>query len=50
MNVVDPQFVVRFGSHSEKDYVLKMAKFLDGFMVAANLIESTPGALSLIHI
>ena len=44
MNVVNPQLVVRFGSHSEKDYVLKMAKFLDGFMVAANLIESTPGA------
>ena len=44
MNVVKPKFVVRFGSHSEKDYVLKMAKFIDGLMVAANLIESTPGA------
>lgn len=41
-----PQFILRLGSHSEKDYVLKTKGFLDGLIVGANLLEATPGATS----
>jgi len=44
MSIVEPKLVIRLGSHAEKDYVIKMSKFLDGFMVAGNLVEATPGA------
>jgi hypothetical protein len=40
----EPRIVVRMGSHSEKDYILKVSKFLDGIVVGANLVEATPGA------
>lgn len=39
-----PEVVVRVGSHAEKEYVLKLARFLDGLLVGANLFEATPGA------
>lgn len=39
-----PLVVVRLGSHAEKEYVLKLAPFLDGVIVGANLFEATPGA------
>jgi hypothetical protein len=39
-----PEVVIRLGSHAEKEYVLKLAPFLDGVIIGANLLESTPGA------
>ena len=39
-----PHVVIRLGSHAEKEYVVKLARFLDGLMVGANLFEATPGA------
>lgn len=39
-----PLVIVRLGSHAEKEYVLKLAPFLDGLIVGANLFEATPGA------
>jgi len=39
-----PLVIVRLGSHAEKDYVLKLAPFIDGVIVGANLFEATPGA------
>jgi len=39
-----PDVVIRLGSHAEKEYVLKLAMFLDGLIVGANLFETTPGA------
>lgn len=44
MPSVDPSIIIRLGSHSEKSYVEKMAKQLDGVIVGANLVEATPGA------
>lgn len=44
MSSVDPQIVIRLGTHAEKDYLHKTAALLDGVMVAANLVEATPGA------
>lgn len=41
-----PQLVLRLGTHAEKDYVEKVAQFLDGIIFGANLLESTPGATS----
>ena len=41
-----PELVLRLGSHAEKDYVKKVSQFLDGIIVGANLLESTPGATS----
>ena len=35
---------IRLGSHSEKEYLLKTGKLFTGAIVAANLVESTPGA------
>lgn len=39
-----PQLILRLGTHAEKEYVERVAQFLDGVMVGANLVESTPGA------
>ena len=39
-----PHVVIRLGSHAEKEYVVKLARFLDGLIVGANLFEATPGA------
>ncbi|MGD0265297.1 MAG: hypothetical protein ABSD47_10180 [Candidatus Methylomirabilota bacterium] len=39
-----PEIVIRLGSHAEKEYVLKLMRFLDGLIVGANLFEATPGA------
>jgi hypothetical protein len=39
-----PEVVIRLGSHAEKEYVIKLAPFLDGLIIGANLLESTPGA------
>ncbi len=41
-----PQVFIRIGTHAEKDYLQKTLRFLDGFMVAANLLEASPGATS----
>jgi hypothetical protein len=38
------EVVIRIGSHAEKEYVLKLAGFLDGVILGANLFEATPGA------
>jgi|GEM_PF-881336 len=42
MPVVDPSVFLRLGSHSEKDYFEKVIPFVDGYIIAANLVESTP--------
>ena len=39
-----PHVVIRLGSHAEKQYVVKLSRFLDGLIVGANLFEATPGA------
>lgn len=39
-----PQLILRVGTHAEKEYVERVAQFLNGVMVGANLLESTPGA------
>lgn len=39
-----PRIVIRLGSHAEKEYVVKLDRFLDGLIVGANLFEATPGA------
>ena len=39
-----PEVIIRIGSHAEKEYVLKLAGFLDGVILGANLFEATPGA------
>ena len=44
MPLTAPQVVIRLGSHAEKEYVVKLARFLDGLIVGANLFEATPGA------
>jgi hypothetical protein len=44
MPVVAPQIVIRLGTHAEKDYLKKAIASLDGFVIAANLLEATPGA------
>ena len=44
MPVAAPKIVIRLGSHAEKEYVIKLARFLDGLIVGANLFEATPGA------
>jgi hypothetical protein len=36
--------IIRIGSHSEKEYIEKVGHHFDGLMVAANLVEVTPGA------
>lgn len=42
--MVDPKVIIRMGSHAEKDYLEKTARYLDGIIVGANLFEATPGA------
>jgi hypothetical protein len=44
MASVQPRLYIRLGTHAEKEYLEKTIKYLDGFLVAANLIEATPGA------
>lgn len=39
-----PAVVIRIGSHSEKEYIEKVGDRFDGLMIAANLVEATPGA------
>ena len=41
-----PSVALRLGAHSEKEYFEKTLRFFDGIIVAANLMESTPGATS----
>ena len=36
--------ILRYGSHSEKEYFEKMLGFFDGVIFSANLLESTPSA------
>jgi hypothetical protein len=38
--------IIRLGSHSEKEYLLRTMQFLDGLILGANLVEATPGATS----
>lgn len=47
-----PQLILRLGTHAEKEYVERTAQFLDGVMLGANLVESTPGATAslLVHL
>lgn len=44
MSSPTPRVVIRLGSHAEKEYVVKLDRFLDGLIVGANLFEATPGA------
>jgi len=44
MAELSPKIILRMGSHSEKEYIEKTAKFLDGLLIGANLMEATPGA------
>jgi len=39
-----PQLILRLGTHAEKEYLERTAQFLDGVILGANLVESTPGA------
>jgi hypothetical protein len=39
-----PELIIRIGSHAEKEYLLKLAPFIDGVIVGANLFEAAPGA------
>jgi len=45
-----PEVIIRFGSHAEKEYVLKLAPFLDGLIVGANLLQATPGATASLFV
>ena len=40
--MVDPKVIIRMGSHAEKDYIEKTARYLDGIIVGANLFETKP--------
>jgi len=44
MPSVEPRVITRLGSHAEKEYVEKTGRLLDGLIIGANLVESTPGA------
>ena len=44
MNFVHPALIIRFSTYADMEYLEKIAPFLDGIIVAANLMESTPGA------
>jgi hypothetical protein len=44
MTIDNPSIILRLGSHSEKFYFEKVINFIDGYIIAANLIESTPAA------
>ncbi len=44
MPEVEPKVILRMGSHAEKDYFEKTARFFDGVIIGANLLEVTPSA------
>ena len=44
MEAADPEVVLRLGSHAEKEYFLKTARYWSGLLVGANLLEAAPGA------
>ncbi|QGQ29111.1 hypothetical protein [Gimesia maris] len=44
MPVVEPNLILRLGTHAEKEYFDKTLRFFDGLAVNANLVEATPGA------
>lgn len=44
MSIDPPQVVLRYGSHAEKEYFLKLAGQYDAIMLGANLLEITPSA------
>lgn len=44
MPSVEPRVIARLGSHAEKEYLEKTGRLLDGLIIGANLVESTPGA------
>lgn len=46
MPSVNPEVVLRLGSHAEKEYFEKTIQFFDGIVVGANLLEASPGATS----
>lgn len=46
MAPVDPELILRLGSHAEKDYIEKTLSKVSALIVGANLMESTPGATS----
>ena len=43
-NEKTPQLILRMGSHSEREYIIKTVQLFNGVMLAANLVEATPGA------
>jgi hypothetical protein len=50
MSITSPRVILRLGSHSEKEYFEKLITYFDGYIVASNLLENTPGATaSLVH-
>ncbi len=44
MNERRPDVILRLGSHSEKEYLIKTVPFLDGVIFGANLLEAMPWA------
>lgn len=44
MSEVEPSLILRLGSHSEKVYFNQLQRFFDGYIIAGNLVESTPAA------
>jgi hypothetical protein len=44
MPEMQPDVVLRMGTHAEKEYILKTLRFLDGVIIGANLLEATQGA------
>ena len=43
--MVDPKIIIRMGSHAEKDYIEKTARYLDG--IIANLPKERLGNWTL---
>ena len=44
MSIMPPQVVLRYGSHAEKEYFVKLAGQYDAIMFGGNLLEITPTA------
>ncbi len=44
MSIEQPQVVLRYGAHAEKEYFVKLAAEFDALMLGANLLEITPTA------
>ena len=44
MSISLPQVILRFGSHAEKEYFVKLAAQIDAIMFGGNLLEITPAA------